>query len=83
VSATISFLEQLARDTHKPETEVMALAMETGLRQLWREHVLGRYLRGELNRQEAIEAVGIDWVEMAERQQQAAVEDVQWGLGKT
>lgn len=83
MSATISFLEQLARDTHKPETEVMALAMETGLRQLWREHVLGRYLRGEIKREAAIEEVGIDCVETAERQRKAAVEDVQWGLGKS
>ena len=61
----------------------MALATEAGLRQLWREHLLGRYLRGELNRLQAIEAVGIDWVEMAERQHRAMAEDIQWGLDKT
>ena len=42
------FFEQLVRDTQKPEAEVMALATEAGLRQLWREHLIGRYLRGEL-----------------------------------
>ena len=83
MSTTTSFLEQLTRDTHKPEAEVMALAVEAGLRQLWREHILGQYLRGELSRQQAIEDVGIDWVEMAERQQRAATEDMQWGQGKT
>jgi hypothetical protein len=81
--STVSVLEQLVRDTKKPEAEVIALATEAGLRQLWREHLLGRYLRGELSRQEAIEAVGIDWVDMAERQHRAVAEDIQWGLEKT
>jgi hypothetical protein len=80
---TVSVLEQLVRDTQKPEAEVIALATEAGLRQLWREHLLGRYLRGELDRQQAIEAVGIDWVNMAERQHRAMAEDIQWGLEKT
>jgi hypothetical protein len=83
MSAAASLLEDLIRDTRKPEAEVVALATEAGLRQLWREHLLGRYLRGELNRPQAIEAVGIDWVEMAERQHRAMAEDVQWGLDKT
>lgn len=81
--APASVLEQLVRDTQKPEAEVIALATEAGLRQLWREHLLGRYLRGELDRQQAIEAVGIDWVDMAERQHRAVAEDIQWGLEKT
>ncbi len=81
--STGSFLEQLVRDTQRPEAEVIALAMEAGVRQLWREHLLGRYLRGEMNRQEAIEGVGIDWVEMAERQHRAMAEDIQWGLNRT
>ena len=81
--STVSVLEELVRDTQKPEAEVIALATEAGLRQLWREHLLGRYLRGELDRQQAIEAVGIDWVDMAERQHRAVAEDIQWGLEKT
>ena len=83
MSAAASLLEDLIRDTQKPEAEVVALATEAGLRQLWREHLLGRYLRGKLNRQQAIEAVGIDWVDMAERQHLAMAEDMQWGLDKT
>jgi len=75
-------LEQLVRDTQKPEAEVMALAIEAGARQLWREHILGRYLRGEIDRQQAIETVGIDWVDMAERQHRAMTEDIRWGLDK-
>ena len=83
MSSTVSFLEQLARDTGKPEAEVVALAVEAGARQLWREHILGRYLRGEISRQQAAETVGMDWVDMADRQHGAMEEDVAWGLAET
>jgi ribonuclease BN (tRNA processing enzyme) len=78
----LTYLETIARETHKTESEVMTLAIETGVRQLWREHILGRYLRGETSRDEAIKSVGIDWVELAERQRQAVTEDITWALGK-
>lgn len=79
--ATVStYLEILARNSEKSESEIMALAVETGLRQLWRERILGQYLRRELTREEAVAAIGIDWVEMAERQRQAMLEDVAWAL---
>lgn len=59
MTTALIYLERLARELQKPEAEIMAMAFEAGLRQLWREHVLGRYLRGELPRDEAIERVGI------------------------
>ncbi len=62
-----AYLDTLVRETDKPETEIMGLAFQTGLRQLWRERALGRYLRGEITRTEAVEIAGIDWVELAER----------------
>ncbi|MGA9351406.1 MAG: hypothetical protein WBW48_21720 [Anaerolineae bacterium] len=62
---------------------MLTLAFRTGVRQLWRERILGHYLRGEIGRNEAIEAVGIDWVELAERQHQAMMEDLAWALGKS
>jgi hypothetical protein len=58
----------------------MTQAFEVGLRQLWRERALARYLRGEMSREQAIEAAGIDWVELAERQRKAVVEDLAWAL---
>jgi len=72
----------LVRETRKPEAEVITMAFQVGLRQLWRERILGRYLRGEISRDEAIEAVGIDWVELAERQHEAMMEDLAWALGE-
>ena len=78
----LTYLKTLVRETGKPEAEVMTLAFQTGLRQLWREHILGRYLRGEIARDEAVETVGIDWVELAERQHKAMMEDLAWALGQ-
>jgi len=80
MATALNYLETLVRETHKTESEMMTLAFETGLRQLWRERTLGRYLRGAVSRDEAIAAVGIDWAELAERQHQAMTEDLAWAL---
>ncbi|HLB48265.1 MAG TPA: hypothetical protein VJL59_14770 [Anaerolineales bacterium] len=82
MTAMLTYLETIARETHKTESEVMTLAIETGVRQLWRDHILGRYLRSEMPRDEAVKAVGIDWVELAERQHKAVMEDMAWALKK-
>jgi hypothetical protein len=83
MKSVVMYLEFLVRETHKPEAEVMALAFQAGLRQLWREHMLGRYLRGETTRDEAINEVGMVWVELAERQHQAMLEDLAWALDES
>jgi len=77
---TISYLETLTREIKKPEVEILTMAFQAGLKQLWRELILGSYLRGEIARNEAIDRIGIDWVELAERQHQAMLEDLQWAL---
>lgn len=76
----LNYMEKLTRETQKSEAELMTLAFQAGLRQLWREHILGRYLRGEINRKSAIEMAGIDWVELAEKQNEAMKEDLAWAL---
>jgi hypothetical protein len=79
-SSVATYLETLVRQTHKSEAEVLTLAFQTGLRQLWREHILGRYLRREISREEAVDAAGLPWVELAERQHAAMLEDLAWAL---
>ena len=74
-------LARLARELKKPEAEIMTMAFEAGLRQLWRERTLGQYLRDEIPREQAIERVGIDWVELAEQQHAAMNEDMAWARG--
>lgn len=56
------------------------MAFQAGLRQLWRERILGQYLQDSISRDEAIKQVGIDWVELAERQHTAMQEDLAWAL---
>jgi hypothetical protein len=74
-------LARLAQELQKPEPEIMAMAFEAGLRQLWRERILSQYLHGEIAREKAIESVGIDWVELAEQQYAAMSEDLAWARG--
>ena len=81
-SSVMTYLETLVRQTHKSEAEVLTLAFQTGLRQLWREHILGRYLRGEISPDEAIDAAGLPWVDLAERQHETMLEDLRWALGE-
>lgn len=81
MATTSTSLARLARELQKSEAEIMAMAFEAGLRQLWRERTLGQFLRGELSREQAIEHVGIDWVEIAEQQYTAMNEDLDWAQG--
>jgi len=80
MAETVKYLETLMRDMHKPEEEVMAQAFQTGLKQLWRERILGQYLRGKISRDKTIEVAGIDWVELSERQHKAMMEDMAWAM---
>lgn len=60
MESILTYLETLTRETKKPEAEAITMAFQIGLRELWRELILGRYLRHEISRDEAIEAVGVD-----------------------
>jgi hypothetical protein len=78
MDTTLEHLEAIAREEHVPEGELLARALEAGTRQLWREHVLGSYLRGQMTRDEAIAQTSVQWVELAERQNKALAEDFAW-----
>jgi len=78
MSNILNYLETIANETKKPE--VITMAFQVGLRQMWRERALGRYLHGEITRDEAINMVGIDMVELAERQHKAMMEDLEWAM---
>jgi hypothetical protein len=80
MTEVVRLLESLVAETHKSEADILTLAMQAGLRQLWREHVLGRYLCEDLTREQAVEAVGEHWVQMAESEHDAMVEDLAWTL---
>ncbi len=80
MESSANYLEKLTKEMNKPEAEVLTAALRTGLRQLWREHVLGKYLLKKISRKAAIDEVGIDWVIMAEHHHDAMIEDIQWAL---
>ena len=77
---TLKRLAQLSHETGLSEDEVIAKAVQSGIRQLWRERTLAAYLNGDLSREEAIDQVGIDWVELADRERDAMQEDLAWAL---
>ncbi len=60
MSDALDRIETLVRETKKTEEEVLALAIRTGVRQLWRERTLARYLKGEIGREEAVREAGLD-----------------------
>ncbi len=74
------YLSSLTQVTDQKEEHILAQALEIGLRQMWREEMLARYLRGDISREEAIELVGIEWVGLADEQVDAVLEDIQWAL---
>ena len=75
-----NYLASLSETTKESEEKILAQGLEVGLRQLWREEVLARYLRNEITRDEAMRLVGAKWVELAEEQKKAVLEDVDWAL---
>jgi adenylosuccinate lyase len=62
-----------------PESAVFEEVLERGVDALWEEVVLSRYVRDELDREEAVELVGESAVRRAEREVEVVEEDVRWG----
>ena len=58
----------------------MRLAVALGLRQLWRTHTLGRYIGGELTKEQAAETIGAEWVDIAELRHKELRSDLVWAL---
>lgn len=76
----LSDLHQFAEEMDVSEEELIVEVVRSGIQQLRRERTLAAYVRGNLSREDAIEQVGIDWVEMADRQREAVEADVAWAL---
>ncbi|MCO8245333.1 hypothetical protein [Haladaptatus sp. AB643] len=53
---------------------------ELGFEDLWKNEILRKYIDGELSREEAIELVGLENVQRADRETAVVEEDVDWGL---
>lgn len=73
-------VREIADARNLPESRVFEQALERGLEELWEDLVLAEYLRGDLDRADAIERVGRSKVLRAERERNLVEEDVDWGL---
>jgi len=62
------------------ETAVLAEAMRTGIRALYREALVEAYLMGRISRQEVLQELGPEEMEEIEYQRDALRRDVAWGL---
>ena len=62
------------------EETVLAQAMRTGIRALYREALIEAYLLGRISRQEALKRLGPETLEEIEYQRDALKRDVVWGM---
>ncbi|OIP02513.1 MAG: hypothetical protein AUJ96_16155 [Armatimonadetes bacterium CG2_30_66_41] len=73
-------LAYLVRATERPESLIVADAVETGLAQLCRKQLADSYLAGGLRREEAVAELGPEAVEDLDYARRAVEQDVAWGL---
>ena len=72
-------IEELACDRGVSESEILRQAIERGVDELWTESILSKYVEGEMERERAVELVGLDRARRADREVEAAEEDIEWG----
>jgi len=73
-------LETLAKEREEDVTTIIANAVKIGIEKIGQETILERYLKKRITREEAIKLVGMELVRLAEREKEAVLEDVEWGL---
>ena len=73
-------LETLAKERKQDVTTIIANAVKIGIEKIRQDTILERYLKKLITREEAIKSVGMELVRLAERQREAVLEDVGWGL---
>jgi hypothetical protein len=77
---TTERVEILANAREVPESEILREALEKGVKNLWDEYVLSKYIKGELDREEAVDLVGLRKVKRADKGMNTVREDVKWGM---
>ena len=73
-------LETLAKERREDVATIIANAVKIGIEKIRQETILERYLKKLITREAAIKLVGVEVVRLAERQREAVLEDVEWGL---
>ena len=73
-------VREIARHRDLDESEIIQQAVEQGVEDLWRDVVVDRYLAGDIDREEALEELGPEYLREVERAKTAVESDVEWGL---
>jgi hypothetical protein len=73
-------LDYLVQVTGRAEADIVAQAIECGLTEIYRRQVAEAYLAGDLERPQALAALGQEAVEDLDYARRAVEDDVQWGL---
>lgn len=73
-------IDSLSHEKNMSESQIIEEALEYGLNEMWIEYILSKYLRGDIDKEEAVKLVGLNRVKRAEREVQIIKEDVEWGL---
>jgi hypothetical protein len=73
-------LDYLVERSGRNETDVLAQALQAGLRELYREELTSAYLKGEIGREQLIEEMGEARVREIERTKHYIDQDVAWAL---
>ncbi len=66
--------------SQQDEAVVLAQAVRTGIRTLYRDALIEAYLTGRISRQEALAQLGPDALTEVEYQRDALERDIAWGM---
>lgn len=80
LSTAVTQLETIIEVNKKDVSTVLAQAVEIGISKLWTETILNLYLSKKITRKKAIRSVGLDLVNLADKQNKIVQEDIKWGL---
>ncbi len=73
-------LEYLVRQTGRAEAEIVALAVERGLDELFRQELAEAYLGGAVDRHRAVQELGKEEVDELDYARASVEADVKWGV---
>ena len=63
-------LEYLMKTKKEKASEIIAHAVKIGLGTLWKESILEKYLKNQIDRAEAVKLVGLDLIKLSEKQKE-------------
>lgn len=81
MSEVVKELEVIIKLRKEDPSIVLAKALRVGLKELLKQITLDDYLKKKISRKEAVRLIGLDLVRRAEKEREAVLKDIEWGLG--